>query len=98
MARISDAAAFDALAAERALVEALGGGCQTPVGALATVDGDRLELIAVVVSLDGSQVVRGRATAARAEATSLGARVGAQLIADGADAILADARRAQELE
>ena len=37
---ITDPAAWAALAAERALVEALGGGCQTPIGALASPDGD----------------------------------------------------------
>ena len=42
VARINDAAAAAALTAERAVVEALGGGCQTPIGALATpVDGRR---------------------------------------------------------
>jgi len=92
VARINDAAANDALTAERALVEALGGGCQTPVGALAAVvDGDALELDAVVAALDGSRLVRGKARAARSDAATLGARVGAQLIADGAGAILAEA-------
>ena len=95
VARINDAAAGDALTAERALVETLGGGCQTPVGALASVvDGDQLEIIAAVVALDGSRLVRGQARAARREAAALGARVGAQLIADGAGEILAEARRA----
>ena len=95
--RINDAAAGAALTAERALVEALGGGCQTPVGALATMNGDgaTLELTAVVVALDGSRAVRGRSRGARSEAGAIGRRVGAQLIADGADEILADARRAQ---
>ena len=37
VARIDDAAAAAALRAERSLVEALGGGCQTPIGALATL-------------------------------------------------------------
>ena len=37
VARISDADAAAALDAERALVEALGGGCQTPIGALASL-------------------------------------------------------------
>jgi len=92
VARINDAAANDALTAERALVEALGGGCQTPVGALAAVvDGDALELDAVVAALDGSRLVRGKARAARSDAATLGARVGAQLIADGAGEILAEA-------
>jgi hydroxymethylbilane synthase len=93
VARINDAAAADALAAERALLVTLGGGCQTPVGALASViDGDQLEMIAVVAALDGSRVVRGRARAPRRDAAALGARVGAQLIADGAADILAEAQ------
>ena len=95
VALIGDAAAADALAAERALVEALGGGCQTPVGALASVDGDALELLAVVVALDGKRIVRGRGRAPRADAAALGARVGRQLIADGAAEILAEAQRTQ---
>jgi len=94
--RISDATAADALTAERSLVATLGGGCQTPVGGLATVeDGDRLRLIAVVAALDGSRVIRGEARAPRHEAAALGARVGAQLLADGANEVLADAQRAQ---
>lgn len=99
VARISDTAAGDALTAERALVETLGGGCQTPVGALASVsDGDRLEIVAAVVALDGGRVVRGHASALRRDAAALGARVGAQLLADGAGDILAEARHAQSIE
>jgi hydroxymethylbilane synthase len=96
IAPMSDPDAAAALAAERALVEALGGGCQTPVGALATpAVGGTLELVAVVVALDGSRAVRGQGQGSRSEAAALGARVGEQLIADGADVILADVRRVQ---
>jgi hydroxymethylbilane synthase len=96
VARINDADANDALTAERALIEALGAGCQTPVGALARiVDGGELELDAVVVALDGGRLVRGNARGARPDAAALGARVGARLIADGADEILAEAARKQ---
>jgi hydroxymethylbilane synthase len=91
-ARISDATAEAALAAERALVAALGGGCQTPVGALASpVEGDGLELVAAVVALDGSRAVRAQQRGPRADAAALGSRVGAQLLRDGADEILAEA-------
>ena len=87
-------AARDALTAERALVEALGGGCQTPIGALASpAAGDTIELVAVVIALDGSRVVRGHGQAARSGAAALGAAVGAQLITDGAGDILAEAQR-----
>ena len=96
VARIGDAAAGAALDAERAVVAALGGGCQTPIGALASpLDEATLELVAVVVALDGSRAVGGTARGPRREATAIGTRLGAQLIADGAGEILADARRQQ---
>jgi hydroxymethylbilane synthase len=96
VAAISDDDTAAALEAERAVVVALGGGCQTPVGALAsfTADGS-LELVAVVVALDGSRAVREHAFGARSEAAALGAKVGATLLANGADEILAEAQRAQ---
>ena len=92
VAPINDAAAGDALTAERALVEALGGGCQMPVGGLATVDGDQLEMIAAVIALDGRRIVRGRAHAPRTDARALGTGVAAQLLANGAAEILAESR------
>jgi hydroxymethylbilane synthase len=93
---INDEGSAAALTAERTLVEALGGGCQTPVGALASPAGsETLSLAAVVVALDGSRAVRGQVRGSHAEAADLGARLGAQLIADGASEILAEARGKQ---
>jgi hydroxymethylbilane synthase len=90
---ISDADAAVALDAERALVETLGGGCQTPIGALATPAADGgLELVAVVATRDGRRVIRASARGFRSKAASLGARVGRDLIQQGADAILAEVR------
>ncbi len=89
---IDDGAAAEAFTAERALVETLGGGCQTPIGALATHNaGGMLELAATVVALDGSRAIRGHGAAPRDQAAALGARVGAQLLTDGAGEILAAA-------
>jgi hydroxymethylbilane synthase len=99
VAPIDDAAAHDELDAERAVVAALGGGCQTPIGALASALDDRtLDLVAVVVALDGSRAVRGHARGARRDAAALGAAVGAQLVADGADDILAEAAHGVTVE
>jgi hydroxymethylbilane synthase len=93
---VNDAAAGAALAAERAVVDALGGGCQTPIGALALPAGSgEIDLIAVVVSLDGCRAVRAHVRGDRREAAALGARAGADLLADGAGEILAEAERAQ---
>lgn len=47
-----------AVEAERALLAALGGGCDLPVGALATVDGEAVEIVAVLASLDGHACLR----------------------------------------
>jgi hydroxymethylbilane synthase len=92
--RADDAATNAALTAERAVVEALGGGCQTPIGALASAIDDRtIELMAIVVALDGSRAVRAHARGAVEEAEALGRSVGAQLLADGAGDILAEAAR-----
>jgi hydroxymethylbilane synthase len=92
--KISDSDTGDALDAERAMVETLGGGCQTPIGALAArvAGGDELELVGAVAAPDGSRVIRASARASHADAAALGARVGRDLIAQGADAILAEVR------
>jgi hydroxymethylbilane synthase len=93
---ITNQDAHAALDAERALVAALGGGCQTPIGALATPDGaGELELIAVVVSLDGRRALYGQGRGRMEEAAAVGTRVGAQLLRDGAAGILAEADRSQ---
>jgi hydroxymethylbilane synthase len=92
---IDDEAAAAALVAERALVEALGGGCQTPVGALASVVGeDELELIGAVVSTDGARAVQARARGPRLAAAALGRQIAEELIAKGASEILAEVQRA----
>ncbi len=45
------------VAAERALLHALGGGCSVPVGALAESSGHRIRLRALVAALDGTRLV-----------------------------------------
>jgi hydroxymethylbilane synthase len=93
---IDDRESHAALDAERAVVEALGGGCQTPIGALAsTIALDELELVAVVVSLDGRRAISGMGHGKPADAGAIGASVGAQLLRDGAGDILAEADRSR---
>jgi len=94
--QIDDRESHAALDAERAVVEALGGGCQTPIGALAsTISFDELELAAVVVSLDGRRAVSSMGHGKPADAAAIGASVGAQLLTDGAGEILAEADRSR---
>jgi len=86
--QLNHAATHAAVTAERALLGALGGGCQVPIGAHATVSGDRLTLSAVVVSPDGEKLVRDRADAGVTEAEQIGRKMGEALLAAGADEIL----------
>ncbi len=87
-AGLDHAASRAAVTAERAVLAALGGGCQVPVGAHAVVDGDRLNLLAVVVMPDGTQVVRREADGSAGEAERVGQELGEQLLAAGARRIL----------
>jgi hydroxymethylbilane synthase len=92
VAAIGDPSAEAALAAERAVVRGLGGGCQTPIGALAIPFGEMLEVIAVVVSPDGTRALRAEATGQATAAESIGAQVAERLIEQGAHEILAESK------
>jgi hydroxymethylbilane synthase len=92
LAGASDGPVAVALAAERALVAALGGGCQLPLGALAQPDADGLHLVGVVLSPDGARALRAQARGPAAEAAALGRQVAGELLAQGAAGILDEAR------
>ena len=101
VARIDHPISGAALTAERALVEALGGGCQLPLGAVALPrDGSgepaTLDLHAIVISLDGTRTVRAHGSGPVGEPEALGRAVAAKLAAEGAGAILDEVRRQQE--
>jgi len=77
-----------AVLAERGVLGALGGGCQVPIGAHATVEGGKLRLLGVVASPDGLEVVRGESQGLASEAASLGRALGNELLERGARRIL----------
>jgi hydroxymethylbilane synthase len=86
-----------AVAAERAFLRTLEGGCQVPVAAHATLRGDQLHLHGRVVALRGERGVEGQdSSAARDEpaADDLGVRLAERLLEQGAASILADVRAA----
>jgi hydroxymethylbilane synthase len=89
-----DEAAGVSLAAERAVVASLGGGCQLPLGAIAIHERDELEVHAVVCSSDGARVVRGRARGSAGEPEAIGHRAAEALASQGGGAILDEIRRA----
>lgn len=82
-----------AILAERALLRKLEGGCQIPIGALGTVEGDKLTLKGVVASLDGKELLRSEITGSVNEPAALGETLAGKLIEMGADRILKSVRQ-----
>ncbi|MDQ2743960.1 MAG: hydroxymethylbilane synthase, partial [Chloroflexota bacterium] len=81
LARFIDSAESRLVAhAERALVRALGAGCQSPVGALATVEGDRLLLRGMAATEDLSRLCRAEERTEFDNAEMVGQRVANRLL------------------
>jgi hydroxymethylbilane synthase len=87
---LADGHAEIAVAAERALLAALGVGCRTPVAGYATLEGGRLVVRGLVGRPDASEMLFERVEGAPESAADLGAALAARLIARGADRILAE--------
>jgi hydroxymethylbilane synthase len=85
---LDDAPSRQAVTAERALLRGLGGGCLVPIGALATVQGDRLNLCGAVLSPDGRQRVAGEEEGPAGGAESVGHGLAETLLARGAREVL----------
>ena len=69
---IDDRRTRQAVEAERAFLRASGGGCRAPIGALATVIGDELDLLGGYASPDGAQTVMARRRGPVASGEDLG--------------------------
>jgi hydroxymethylbilane synthase len=76
--------------AERAMSRALAGSCQVPLGAYAHIHNGMLSITGFVASIDGQRMIRASLRGTPAEAELLGERLAQQLIAQGADRILAE--------
>jgi hydroxymethylbilane synthase len=94
LAVIDDADAAVALRSERTVVTRLGGGCQMPIGAIASIAGGTLTVRGVVASPDGRRIVHGSAEGSRDNAEAVGRKVADELLRGGAEGILADVQRA----
>lgn len=82
-----------AIIAERALLAALHGGCQVPLGAWARIERGELVMEACVCSVDGLQYVKQRAAAPPDQAAALGEHMARLLIEAGAQSILEEVSR-----
>ena len=82
----------DAVIAERALLRALEGGCQVPIGALGGLLDGRLVLHGLVAAPDGGRILRTSLEGAPEDADALGRALAEALLLLGAGEILAQIR------
>ncbi|NOY43022.1 MAG: hydroxymethylbilane synthase [Planctomycetes bacterium] len=92
LGNLDDRGSHRAVDAERAMLAKLHGGCSAPVGAWGRLEGGQLVLDGLVATVDGSRVLRATATGQADDATAIGYEVAGQLLAQGAAAIVAEAR------
>jgi hydroxymethylbilane synthase len=85
---LDDPRARATVAAERAVLATLEGGCSAPIGAMAEVaegeDGEEIWVRAVALSPDGELSVRKSASGDPADAVGVGTRLARDMLADGA--------------
>jgi hydroxymethylbilane synthase len=93
LAPLDDAETRTAIIAERALLAALQGGCQVPLGAWARVERGELWMEACVCSVDGAQCIKQRASGPPEQAAQLGQYLARLLIEAGAQSILEEVSR-----
>jgi hydroxymethylbilane synthase len=86
--RLDDPRTRAEITAERAVLAALGGGCQVPIGAHASVHSGRLRVAGIVAAPDGSQLVRAESEGPAADAAAIGRHLASQLLGRGARRIL----------
>ena len=87
-AEVTDPGSLLCLTAERALVDALGAGCRTPMGAHAELGDGELSLSAFVGLPDGSRWLRDALRGDPGDPAALAGEVGARLLAAGAGEVL----------
>jgi hydroxymethylbilane synthase len=80
LGRINDANTAACTTAERVFLRALGGGCQVPYGAHATVEDGRLHLIGATFGHDGKNVRRVEVVGTKDDARELGERAAKQVL------------------
>lgn len=76
---------------ERALNARLGGSCQTPIAGFSTLEGNQLELRALVGHPDGSKVLRTVENGHRDDAIEIGTHAAQTLLDAGAEELIASA-------
>jgi len=87
---LNDEVTGSCVAAERAFLHRLEGGCQVPIAAYAEREGDQIRLTGLVGSVDGTSIIRDSDQGPAAEAARLGDALATRILEAGGRQILED--------
>ncbi|OUD15386.1 hydroxymethylbilane synthase [Thioflexithrix psekupsensis] len=90
IAALNDPITYQRVSAERVINQALGGSCQVPIAAYATVDGHHLCLRGLVGDVKGQRIIRSTKLGRFEDSLKLGQQLADDLKAQGADQLLAE--------
>jgi len=93
--QLNDTDTVDRTRAERAFLARLEGGCQVPIAAFATLDGDQLHLKGLVGAVDGSLMISRETSGSRRDGEALGIALADEVLDAGGRAILEELYAAQ---
>ncbi len=79
-----------AVTAERSLLARCEGGCQVPIAAFGSVQGETLNLTGLIASVNGQQTVKANVSGLATDAAELGRKLADMLLSAGGKAILED--------
>ena len=86
--KLHDSETFAAVKVEREFLTEVGGSCQIPVGVFAQIVDDKINVRALIASLDGQEIVRDSEVATLEQIDGLGKKIAARLLKNGGKNIL----------
>lgn len=92
LSKIDDDSTSILVTAERAFLKYVEGSCQIPIGAHAVWEEGQIKLVGIIASPDGKRVIKKESKAVKKEAEQLGINVAKELLANGAEEILAEVK------
>ncbi len=92
IAPLNHSQAWQSITAERAFLEALGGGCRAPIAALGTVKNGTLKLEGMVADVRTRKIIQASVEDSALSSEELGALLAQKLLAMGADEFIAEAK------
>ena len=93
LAKINDLPSWQSVSAERAFLLTLGGGCQAPIAALASVDDGVLRIDGLVASVRQKKVLRDQEVGTAADAVEIGESLARKLLGMGGGDFIEEAKQ-----